>query len=306
MASVRKKTAGKQEYYYLEHSFRERGKIQKKEKYLGKTLPDNLEELKRQIIAETYRDKWLDLFDKIKKEYSEQEKITPPSAREKETENFIIKFTYDTNRIEGSKLTFRETSLLLEKGITPNEKTLRDVKEAESHRNAFYEMLSYEKELSLNTILYFHKKLFEETKKDIAGKLRQHQVAISGSRFMPSFPAEVYPLLMDFFRWYGRNKDRMHPVELAALVHLKLVTIHPFADGNGRISRLIMNFVLHRHGFPMLNIPYEKRSGYYNALEKSQIKKDETVFLQWLFKRYLNEHRQYLKTSSNGKHNVLY
>lgn len=306
MASVRKKTAGKQEYYYLEHSFRERGKIQKKEKYLGKTLPDNLEELKRQIIAETYRDKWLDLFDKIKTEYSAQEKTTPPSAREKETENFIIKFTYDTNRIEGSKLTFRETSLLLEKGITPNEKNLSDVKEAEAHRNAFYEMLGYEKELSLNTILYFHKKLFEGTKKDIAGKLRQHQVAISGSRFTPPFPVEVYPLLMDFFRWYGRNKDRMNPVELAALVHLKLVTIHPFADGNGRISRLIMNFVLRRYGFPMLNIPYEKRSGYYNALEKSQIKKDETIFLQWLFKRYLNEHRRYLKTCSNGKHDVIY
>lgn len=306
MASVRKKIAGKQEYYYLEHSFRERGKIQKKEKYLGKTLPDNLEELKQQIIAETYRDKWLDLFDKIKKEYSVREKTTPTSVREKEIENFIIKFTYDTNRIEGSKLTFRETSLLLEKGITPNEKTLRDVKEAEAHRNAFYEMLSYEKELSLNTILYFHKKLFDGTKKDIAEKLRQHQVAISGSRFMPPFPVEVYPLLMDFFRWYGKNKDHMHPVELAALVHLKLATIHPFADGNGRISRLIMNFVLRRHGFPMLNIPYEKRSGYYNALEKSQVKKDEAIFLQWLFKRYLNEHRQYLKTCSNGKHNVIY
>ena len=100
-------------------------------------------------------------------------------------------------------------------------------------------------------------------KKDIAGKLRQHQVAIPGSRFMPPFPVETYTLLTDFFRWYGRNKDHIHPAELAALVHLKLVTIHPFADGNGRISRLIMNFVLRRYRFPMLNIPYEKRSGYY-------------------------------------------
>ena len=295
MVAIRKKTVGKQAYYYLEHSFRENGRVEKKEKYLGKTLPQNIEELKQQFISEIYREKWFGLFDEIKEEYRAQEKTTPPSAREKELENFAIKFTYDTNRIEGSTLTFRETSLLLEKGITPNAKPLRDVKEAEAHRNVFYEMLSFKKELSLDIVLYFHKKLFEDTKKDIAGKIRQHQVTIAGSRFTPSFPAEIYPLLMEFFRRYRKNKDNMHPVELAAIVHLKLVTIHPFADGNGRISRLMMNFVLNKHDFPMLNIAYEKRAGYYSSLERSQIRKDENIFLLWFFKRYLKEHSKYLK-----------
>ncbi len=295
MVAIRKKTVGKQAYYYLEHSFRENGRVEKKEKYLGKTLPQNIEELKRQFISEIYREKWFDLFDKIKEEYRAQEKTTPPSAREKELENFAIKFTYDTNRIEGSTLTFRETSLLLEKGITPNAKPLSDVKEAEAHRSVFYEALDCKKDLSLDTVLYFHKKLFEDTKKDIAGKIRQHQVTIAGSRFTPSFPAEIYPLLMEFFRWYRKNKDKMHPVELAALVHMKLVTIHPFADGNGRISRLMMNFVLNKHSFPMLNIAYEKRAGYYSSLERSQIRKDENIFLLWFFKRYLKEHSKYLK-----------
>ncbi len=295
MVAVRKKTIGKQTYYYLEHSFRENGKVEKKGKYLGKTLPENIEELKRQFISEIYREKWFCLFDKIKKEYLAQGKTVPPSVREKELENFAIKFTYDTNRIEGSTLTFRETSLLLEKGITPGAKPLVDVKEAEAHRNAFYEMLDCKKDISLALILYLHRKLFENTKKDVAGKLRHHQVAIAGSRFAPPFPAEVYPLLMDFFRWYAKNKSKVHPVELAALVHLKLVTIHPFADGNGRISRLMMNFVLNKHGFPMLNITYEKRAGYYSALERSQIRKDESIFLHWFFKRYLKECSRYLK-----------
>lgn len=295
MVTIRKKTVGKQTYYYLEHSFRENGRVEKKEKYLGKSLPQNIEELKRQFVSEIFKEKWFGLFDKIKEEYSAQEKTLPASAQEKELENFAIKFTYDTNRIEGLTLTFRETSLLLEKGITPNAKPLRDVKEAEAHRKVFYEILDYKKELSLDIILYFHKKLFEDTKKDIAGKIRQHQVTIAGSRFTPPFPAEIYPQLMDFFSWYRKNKDNMHPVELAALVHLKLVTIHPFTDGNGRISRLMMNFVLNKHGFPMLNIPYEKRAGYYSSLERSQIKKDEIIFLQWFFKRYLKEHTKYLK-----------
>lgn len=294
MVTIRKKTVGKQTYYYLEQSFREKGRVEKKEKYLGKELSKNIDELKREFISEIYREKWFCFFDRIKEEYTAQEKTLPSSVLERELENFAIKFTYDTNRIEGSTLTFRETSLLLEKGITPDAKPLRDVKEAEAHRKAFYEMLDYIKELSLDTVLYFHKKLFEDTKKDIAGKLRRHQVTIAGSKFIPSFPAEVYPLLMDFFRRYRKNKDKMHPVEQAALVHLKLVTIHPFADGNGRISRLMMNFVLKKHGFPMLNIPYEKRAGYYSSLERAQIKKDETIFLQWFFKRYLKEHSRYL------------
>ena len=225
MVAIRKKSAGKQTYYYLEHSFRENGRVEKKEKYLGKILPQNIDELKQRFISEIYRDKWFGLFETIKEEYSAQEKRTPPSAKEKEIDNFAIKFTYDTNRIEGSTLTFRETSLLLGKGLTPNAKPMRDVKEAEAHRKVFLELFNFKKELSLDIILYFHKKLFDDTKKDIAGKIRQHQVTIAGSKFTPPFPAEIYPLLMDFFKWYSKNKDKMHPVELAAHVPLKLVMI---------------------------------------------------------------------------------
>ncbi|MCK5176228.1 MAG: Fic family protein [Candidatus Aenigmarchaeota archaeon] len=289
MTIIRKKKAGNEEYYYLEHSFRENGKIKKKEKYLGKILPKNIDEIKRIFIHELYTERWFLKFDKIKEGFLKEKKAMPKSAIEKEIQTFAIRFTYDTNRIEGSTLTLRETANLLGQGITPSEKPLRDVKEAEAHMNAFYEMLDYKKDLSLQTILYFHKKMFESTKSDIAGKIREHQVAIAGSKFLPPFPAEVYPLLNDFFKWYNKNKASLHPVELAALIHLKLVTIHPFADGNGRISRMMMNFTLHRNGFPMLNIPYEKRDGYYNALERAQIKKEEDVFLRWFFKRYLAE-----------------
>ncbi len=294
MVSVKKKNVNKQTYFYLEHSYRENDKILKKEKYLGKALPKNLEKLKKDFIFEIYKKKWFEKFDKIKERFSEELKKTPKSAKEKQIEAFSIRFTYDTQRTEGSKLTLRETFNLLEKGISPKSKPLRDVKEAEAHQKIFYEMLSYEKGLSLQIVLYFHKKLFESTSPDIAGKIRQHQVIISGSKFVPPFPAEINPLLEEFFSWYSKNRNMMHPIELAALTHLKFVTIHPFADGNGRISRLLMNFVLHKHDFPMLNIPYEKRAGYYSALERAQTKKEESIFLNWFFKRYLKENGRYL------------
>jgi len=102
-------------------------------------------------------------------------------------------------------------------------------------------------------------------------------------------------LLSEFFDWYKKAKKELHPVELAALAHLKFVTIHPFSDGNGRLSRLMMNFVLNKREFPMLDIPYMKRAGYYNALERSQIKKDEVIFKNWFFRRYEKENRKYLR-----------
>jgi Fic family protein len=295
MVNITKKQIKNQSYYYLEHSFRESGKVKKINKYLGKEIPKNIEEIKKKFIFDIYKDKWFKSFEKIKQNYYKEEKKTPKSAKEKELENFAINFTYNTQRIEGSKLTLRETTNLLERGITPKEKPLRDVKEAENHKKVLYEMLKYKKDLSLQIILYWHKKLFEETKKDIAGKIRNHHVGISGSKFIPPMPLELDSLLKEFFDWYNQNKKKLNPVELAALVHLRFVTIHPFSDGNGRISRLIMNFIFHRHNFPMFDIKYEKRNPYYNSLGRTHLKKNEEIFLQWFFKKYQEQNKKYLR-----------
>lgn len=292
MVSIKRKVLGGRAYYYLEHAFRKGGKVRKTELYLGKSIPKNIDEVKRSFLGKLYREKWYPLLDSIKGEFSKEKREMPQSALEKETETFAVRFTYDTQRMEGSTLSLRETAGLLEKGISPKGRPIRDVKEAEAHKGIFEEMLVYtKKDLSLQAILWWHKKLFRETRPDIAGKIRRHQVAISGSRFMPPSPVEVHPLLTEFFRWYERNKKRLHPVELAALVHLKFVTIHPFADGNGRISRLMMNFVLNRNGYPMLNIPYENRNSYYNALERAQAKNVEDIFLQWFMRNYVKSNK---------------
>lgn len=294
MVTIRKKTVERNKYYYLEHSFRKNGKVEKKEMYLGKEIPKDIDKIRKEFISEIYCENWLNQINKIKENFSREQKKIPVSAKEKETESFMIKFTYNTQRIEGSKLTLRDTANLLERGITPK-KPLRDIKEAEAHKKVFYETLNFKKDISVQTILFWHKRLFSETKNDIAGKIRNHGVAISRSKFTPPLALELDILLREFFEWYNKTKSKMHPVMLAALVHLKFVTIHPFSDGNGRISRLMMNFVLHKHSFPMLDIPYDNRNSYYNALERSQVKNDEKIFLNWFFKRYLKENKGYLR-----------
>lgn len=294
MVVVKKKTVGCQNYYYLEHSIREGKKVQKKEKYLGKKLPKNIEKIKEAFIREIYEEKWFSQFDIVKKNFLKARKSMPKSMKEKELKNFSIKFTYDTQRIEGSTLTLRETADLLQKGISPKCKPVRDIKEAEAHQKVFFEMMKYKKNLNLSVVLLWHKKLLEQTDYTLAGYVRRHQVAIAGSQYVPPAPFELGVLLSDFFKWYNKNKEKLHPIELAALVHLRFVLIHPLADGNGRISRLMMNFVLKQFGYPMFDIPYAHRNSYYNALERTSMKEDERIFLHWFFRAYLKIHKKFL------------
>ncbi len=294
MVSVKKKIINRNTYYYLEQSFRKNGTIKKKEKYLGTTLPKNIEKIKEEFQKEFYQETWFNRFDIIKEQFIKEKRNIPPSLEKKQTEQFATTFTYNTNRIEGSTITLRETADILERGISPSQRPVEDIKETEAHKKVFTDMLAYKKEITLPTVLYWHKQLFQDTKPDAAGKIRQHPVGISGSKFLPPYPIELDFLLRDFFDWYHENKKTLHPVQLAGLAHLKFVTIHPFGDGNGRLSRLLMNYVLHKNGYPMLIIPYSQRKSYYTALERSQLKKDETIFMLWFFKRYLKEYKQYL------------
>lgn len=295
MVEIKKIKKGNKEYFYIVHSYREGKTVRKKQFYLGESIPADIEKKKKEFMREFYKMKFLKDIDSIKSNFNSEYGSMPNSAKEKSKDIFAIKFTYNTQRIEGSTLTLKETANLLEKGITPSSKPIRDVKEAEAHQKVFFEMLNYEKDLNLQIVLKWHLDLMKETKEDIAGKTRSHDVAIARSKFIPPMHLEVDTLLKSFFDWYNNERKNLHPVELAAFVHLKFVTIHPFSDGNGRISRLMMNFVLKKNKFPFLDIPYTKRDSYYNALERSQMNKDDNIFVQWFFRRYLGEFKRYLK-----------
>lgn len=303
MVSIRKKTIGGKNYYYLRSNTREGYRVHTTDKYLGNKIPKNIEAIKEEFIKSTEQLKWYKLLDQIKKEYDKEIKSMPKSIKKKQLDIFVTRFTYDTQRIEGSTLSLQETANLLEKGITPKNKPIPDVKEAEAHKKLFLDILSSKNDLSLNTIRDWHWNLFKETKPDIAGKLRKYQVGISGSKFKPPLPVEVFPMLQEFFKWYNNNKKhkgkkyKIHPVELAGLVHLKFVTIHPFGDGNGRISRLMMNFILNKYQYPLLNISHNNRISYYNALERAQIMKDQHIFIKWFIKKYIKENTQLKYTS---------
>jgi Fic family protein len=293
---VQARRRGLETYYYLVHSYREGSAVRKAERYIGRRVPPDLSSIKARFGDELAVRKWGSDLVRLRNQYGTELDRMPPSIRDKELETFAIHFTYDSNRIEGSSLTLRETALLLDKGITPSNRPLSDVRESLAHRKVFVEAVTKREALNLPTFLAWHRALFNETKPEYAGLVRRHEVRISGSKFVPPAAFELDRLLSEFFDWLGPAWRSFHPVVLAALVHLRLVTIHPFGDGNGRVTRIAMNFVLHKKGYPMFDIPYSRRAGYYHALERSQIGEDEFVFVRWFIKRYLAEHTRLLRS----------
>src|SRR3989304_5975196 len=172
---------GRRTYYYLEHSVRVGRAVQKREQYLGARLPRNLEVVEERFLREVRRERWSPLLLAIKRGYAAEMRRTPPSARERDLDAFAVRFTFNTQRIEGSSLTLRETANLLLHGRTPSERPLRDVQEAEAHRAVFLSLLGERKDLSMSLVLRWHHEMFRTTRPEIAGRLREHQVPDSGT-----------------------------------------------------------------------------------------------------------------------------
>lgn len=283
---VIKRKKGNKEYFYLQHSFRIKGKVVSREKYLGKKIPISIEEIKKAFLEASYKKGLFKQFETIRSGFQKEWQKYPDSVKEKVKEQIAIAFTYNTNSIEGSTITLDETREIVEHGIAPN-KPLRDIKETEAHVKVFLNLLEKKDELTLQTILNWHKELFKDTKQDIAGKIRNYNVRI-GSYKAPDWQ-DVNKLISELIKFYKANK-KMNPVELAARMHYQFEKIHPFGDGNGRIGRLIINHTLWNAGCPMLIIEYKKRKAYYKALQK-----DEEGFFNYFTKRYLKAHGKYAK-----------
>jgi len=185
---------------------------------------------------------------------------------------FKIETTYSSNAVEGNTHTLEETKVILEDGITIGGHPLREFYEVEGHGKAYDYMFSLIKNRNITeeNILYCHE-LFSKNIPGFVcpGEYRKIEVLISGSKKrLPK--AENVPVKMrEFIEWANNERNNLHPVMFAADSHLKLVNIHPFTDGNGRISRLVMNTFLYQDKYFPVSIPILRKTDYYNVLEKN-------------------------------------
>jgi len=278
----------KKNFYYLKHSFRKDKKVVTREKYLGKEIPENIEEIKETFLQKCRQEGLFKKLKAIREGFQKEWKKYPESIKKKILIDLSIEFTYNTNAIEGSTITLDETENLIKRKIAPH-KPLKDVQETVKHSKVFFGSLNEKNSLLLRILLKWHKELFEETKPDIAGKVRDYLVRV-GHYVAPDWQ-DLPKLLKEFFEWYHKNKNLLNPVELAARAHYKFEQIHPFGDGNGRVGRLIIAYILKKNKYPLVIIEYKKRKSYYHALAKS-----ENDFVDYFMRRYLNFHKKYLKT----------
>lgn len=216
----------------------------------------------------------LDEVDVLKEQLSTLRPL-PEEALKKIQDALDIEYTYESNRIEGNTLTLQETALVVNEGVTISGKSMREHLEAINHTEAINYIKDIAKqdiEISERTIKEIHALILHGIDRENAGKYRTVPVMISGSTHMPPQPYLIEKQMEDFMlRFQQMEEEKVHPVLVAAYLHDELVRIHPFIDGNGRTSRLLMNLYLLRNGYVIITLKgsNDAKVNYYKALEKS-------------------------------------
>jgi Fic family protein len=293
--------------YWLSHSFREGGKIHKIRKLLGvdlssEVLEDRKKKAEELILEEINKYKIIKdpLHDKISKEEVEFIKRLQSEAdlkvihlSEKQWKTFSEIFSYNTNAIEGSELSKKETKEVIENGVWPVEKSKEDIAEALGVNDAVNFIRKTKEHLSLDLIKKIHHIVFKNSK-NFAGELRklgQEVVVRTGSGIIvhegaPS--SRVVTLLNELINWYNKHKSEYPGILLAAVVHNQFENIHPFADGNGRVGRILLNNILLKNGLPPVNIDLKNQREYYETLQAYEKEEDIRPAIELILKEYKN------------------
>lgn len=245
-------------------------------------------------------------FENLKQKKQELDRYLPFHEYLQKNLNdwYCVELAYTSNAIEGNPLSREETALVIEKGLTGSSKPLFAYKEAQNHANAFYLVLDKiekkETDITESLLLQIQQTILKGIDDTHGGRYRSVTVRVMGSTVFFPNPLKVPDLMAEFVNWL-KNEESLNPVELAALAHYKLVSIHPFVDGNGRTARLLMNLILGLHGYPPVIIDIKEKKAYLAALEKAQIGGSLEDFYSLIYKgseRSLNDYLKVAKESS--------
>lgn len=195
---------------------------------------------------------------------------------------FEVDYAHNSTAIEGNTLSLIETKVLLEDHISVGNKSLREIYEVVNHNKAFSyvkKCISDNKPLDENIVKDIHSILMENIL--VGGVYRNVEVRITGAKHKPPAPSEMYYQIKEFF-YNIKSKSDLNPIELAAWTHAEFVKIHPFVDGNGRTSRLIMNYQLMSNGFLPVSVNKEDRLEYFNYLEEYAVNDNLALFADFI------------------------
>lgn len=238
-------------------------------------------------------------IDTLKEEWLSKKPLEGTQLR-KLQEYFMLAYTFESNRIEGNTLTLQETHLVVNEGITIGGKSMREHLEAINHAEAvayLEQLVGDQMDYGPRVLMELHYLILKGIDRDNAGRYRSVPVRISGSAHEPPQPYLLDKLMEEYFIHYDAQKKILHPVILAAEMHERLVSIHPFIDGNGRSSRLVMNLILLKHGLTIANLKgdLDSRLAYYKALEAVQVDNNPEVFYHLVADTVIDSLRHHLE-----------
>jgi len=211
-------------------------------------------------------------------------------------EKLVVEWTYNSNAIEGNTLTLSETKVVLE-GITIGGKSIVEHLEAINHREAILfvqDLIANEEMLSEWNIKNIHSLIMKEIDNINAGKYRNENVLISGAKHIPPKHYEIGNLMQKLIAEYRNKWDKLHPIVRATLIHGEFVKIHPFIDGNGRTSRLLLNFELMKNGYPPIIIKNEERARYYDVIDLAHTTMNYEPFIKLVSKLVIESEELWL------------
>lgn len=305
------KRRGKKKYYYLTKNIRISPKKWKKiQIYVGSgklskiqikklklRYKSKIKELEKSIINRFKIKKFefltktqVKTIEQAKEAYHKKIKSKNKLALEKFKEYFITEFTFNSNAIEGNTLGRRDVDSILFENRVPENAILREVFETKNSSDAINFMSKYKGDINHRFIVKLHSIIVRDIDKEQAGKYRnrpEDDVYIRGSEHRPAKSIFVERSMEKLLEWYRENKYRLHPLELASIFHQKFVYIHPFTDGNGRVSRLLLNFILIRNNLPPIIVNVKERKKYFESIRKGDLG-DQKPLIRFLY-RYLIE-----------------
>ena len=240
-------------------------------------------------------DNYFEEVDSLKRKLDSKRPI-PKETLKSLRESINLEWTYNSNGIEGNTLTLRETQVVLE-GITVGGKSIKEHLEAINHEKAILfldDLVKDNEPISEWNIKNIHQLILKDIDNENAGRYRKENVTIKGATHIPpdylKVPELMEKLILTYNTW-----NEYHPIIQAALLHGELVKIHPFVDGNGRTSRLLMNLDLMNSGYNPVIIKKESRLKYYEALDKAHTTGNYTDFVKLVTKLEVKMLKKYLE-----------
>jgi Fic family protein len=222
--------------------------------------------------------------------YQEEFRDLYPDESTRYIESVFVRYVQGTTAIEGNTISPLEAQELLEHDISPAGKKVSEVYEILNFVRLRDYLKTYDGDVSEKLIKKTHSALMENLMRT-PGDYRQIQVGIEKVDYEPP-PAILVPEMMkDLVSWYHANFKKLHPFELAVLLHTRLELIHPFTDGNGRVGRALMNFILERAGYPTIYLGLSHRKDYLDAIIPSD-DGDFSPIVTMLYSTYLDQHKE--------------